>query len=69
MPPKPSTPSTNLELNDMKQIKTAEEILQHHYVHDRGLNNPEYAINAMRAYAEQFIDAAAEEILATLIRT
>lgn len=34
-------------------MKTAEEILQSHYVKDKGLNNPEYVIEAMKEYARE----------------
>jgi hypothetical protein len=36
--------------------KTAEEILQHHYVHNKGLNNPQYVIEAMKEYARLACD-------------
>lgn len=34
-------------------MKTKEEILQHHYVHDKGLNNPDYVLNAMQEFSDQ----------------
>lgn len=53
----------------MKQIKTAEEVFKEHVFHYLGSvdehNNTVPAVyNAMRAYAEQFIEQAADVIYA-----
>jgi len=47
-----------------KTLKTAEEILQYHYIHDRGLVNPNYVVNAMQDYARQVAEAVREECIA-----
>lgn len=44
--------------------KTKEEILQHHYIHDRGLvNRVLYVHNAMDAWADQKLDEYKERLL------
>lgn len=35
-------------------MKTPDEWLHHHYIHDNGLENtPEYILNAMKSFADQ----------------
>jgi hypothetical protein len=39
-------------------MKTKEDFLHHHYIHDKGLeNDPEYILNAMQAYSDQQLEA------------
>lgn len=38
-------------------MKTFDEILQRHYIHDKGLNNPKYIKNAAFEFALQVAEA------------
>lgn len=48
--------------------KTKEEILQHHYIHDRGLVNPVlYVHNSMDEYAAQCVNDFKEKLRVKII--
>jgi hypothetical protein len=42
-------------------MKTFDEILQQHYIHDKGLNNPEYIKNSAFEFALQVAEAVRDE--------
>lgn len=47
-------------MNTEKIMKTAEQVLQASYIMNRGFENDGYIVEAMRAYAAQFIEKAAD---------
>lgn len=48
--------------------KSKEEILQHHYIHGKGLTHPEYVQNAMDEYASQVLSEYKEKLKAEIRR-
>lgn len=46
--------------------KTKEEILQHHYIHGKGLTHPEYVQKAMDEYAAQVLSEYKEKLIARI---